>query len=177
MSKHGYRRLETSDDPDHFWLARIENSPAISQRMRMLAPFDITFDCKPQRFLKSGEEKIVFYPTDTDGLWGIKSKIYNQYGFSAKPLISIYADGNMIGDFSIVQYETGEKRRVLWQIKEEPFCLNFDCDTHNVYNDNGNQNKNVSSYEFPEIFPGENEFNAWGLGITKVEFTPRWWEL
>ena len=50
MGKCGYRRLETSDDPDHYWMARVENSPQISIRLRTLAPFEISFDCKPQRF-------------------------------------------------------------------------------------------------------------------------------
>ena len=53
MGKKGYRRLETSDDPDHYWLARVVNSPEINMRLKTLAPFKIEFDCKPQRFLKS----------------------------------------------------------------------------------------------------------------------------
>ena len=178
MSKHGYRRLETSDDPDHFWLARIENSPAISQRLRTLAPFKITFDCKPQRFLKSGEEKLVFYPKESDAGFGITNRIYNPYLFPAKPFISVYFSGiDSACDFFIKSCETEELRRVAAQVKDESLVLNIDCDTNNAYNDYGNQNKNVFTYEFPEIFPGENEFNAWGLGITKVEFVPRWWEL
>ena len=50
MGKKGYRRLETSDDPDHYWMARVENSPQITMRLRTLAPFEISIDCKHQRF-------------------------------------------------------------------------------------------------------------------------------
>ena len=32
MAKKGYRRLETSDDPNHYWMARVENSPQIAMR-------------------------------------------------------------------------------------------------------------------------------------------------
>lgn len=178
MSKHGYRRLETSDDPDHFWLARIENSPAISQRLRTLAPFDVTFDCKPQRFLKSGEKTIVFYPREEGEKWGITNKIYNPSSFPAKPFVTVYWNRvNAICDLNVIQVETGEEKRVVVQIPEEPLYMHIDCDAHNVYNESGNQNKNTFSYEFPELFPGENQFEAFGLGITKIEFTPRWWEL
>lgn len=177
MSKHGYRRLETSDDPEHFWLARIENSPQIVQRMRTLAPFEITFDCKPQRFLRSGEEAVVLYPTEQDGLFGVTHTIYNQYGFPSKPLFKVFVDHvGTVFDASV--FNNGESfGRVLGQIKAEPLNINIDCDTRNAYNDSGNQNQNISSYEFPEIRSGENTFRVWGVGIEKVEFTPRWWEL
>ena len=49
MGKKGYRRLETSDDPDHYWMARVENSPQISMRLRTLAPFEISFDFRQSK--------------------------------------------------------------------------------------------------------------------------------
>lgn len=180
MSKHGYRRLETSDDPDHFWLARVENSPQIAHRMRTLAPFEITFDCKPQRFLKSGEEMRTFYPQEgTDGLFGVKHTIYNQFGFPALPLVSIYLEDNeadtRIFAFQTKNIETNEQKRVIGTI--ESSVVHLDCDTHNAYNELGNQNKNIITYEFPYLGCGKNEFDAFGLNIGKVEITPRWWEL
>jgi phage-related protein len=98
MSKKGYRRLETSDDPDHYWLARVENSPQIAMRLRTLAPFNIGFDCKPQRFLKSGENPVVF--TESGSL-------FNQYGQIALPLIVVHFRGlNCV-------IEIGDKRVIL----------------------------------------------------------------
>ncbi len=182
MSKHGYRRLETSDDPDHFWLARIENSPAIAQRMRTLAPFEITFDCKPQRFLKSGEETVVLYPTEQDDGFGVTHIINNQHGFPASPLIKIFvaADDapfdltNQRPNTSI--YEIRD--RIIGRVSGGTLDLSIDCDTYNAYNDSGNQNKNIVSVSgFPVIRPGENELRVFGLVIEKVELTPRWWEL
>jgi phage-related protein len=179
MSKHGYRRLETSDDPDHFWLARIENSPAIAQRMRTLAPFEITFDCKPQRFLKSGEETVVLYPTEQDAGFGVTHTIYNQHGFPAHPLIKIFAirDGAAF-QLTCRQPNSSTEDRVMGSVRGGTLDISIDCDTYNAYNDSGNQNKNIESASgFPVIRPGENVLRVFGPSIEKVEFTPRWWEL
>lgn len=95
LGKNGYRRLETSDDPDHYWLARVENSPRIEQRLRMLAPFEIGFDCKPQRFVKSGENAIIFQQNGS---------LFNQYGQIALPFITVYYKGDCsltVGDCTI----------------------------------------------------------------------------
>ena len=85
MGKKGYRRLETSDDPDHYWMARVENSPQIAMRLRTLAPFEIGFDCKPQRFVKSGENPIVFTSNGS---------LFNHYGQVALPFITVYYKGD-----------------------------------------------------------------------------------
>lgn len=77
---HGYRKLETSDDPDYFWMVRVENGARTEQRMRRLAPFEVTFDCMPQKFAKNGQNSI---KVANGGV------VYNDYGFDALPIISI----------------------------------------------------------------------------------------
>lgn len=56
----GYQRLELSWLPDEYRLAAFEGdiSPTIKNWDGM-GHFDLVFNCKPQRFLKSGEEPIV----------------------------------------------------------------------------------------------------------------------
>lgn len=171
MGKKGYRRLETSDDPDHYWLARIENSPEIAMRMRTLAPFDIDFDCKPQRFLKCGDEPLTFVaPNVTE----VHFNLYNQYGFASKPLIEI-------------SYEAvdDEPRECLVSCNGRYCDVNqfvgsiiLDSDTQNAYNENGNQNNNISCREFIVLDPGENDFSFFAAaGEVTIKITPRWWEL
>jgi phage-related protein len=156
-SKKGYRRLETSDDPDHYWMARVENTPQIAMRVNLLSPFEISFDCKPQRFLKSGEEPII----PTKG-----GRIYNPYGQIALPLIKLYGTGSgtlVIGD-CVVKINSIEE------------VLYLDSDTQNAYNNNGNQNMNISAPVFP--FLGEGNIDIiFTKDIEKVEIIPRWWEL
>jgi phage-related protein len=157
MAKKGYRRLETSDDPDHYWMARVENSPQIAMRLRTLAPFEIGFDCKPQRFLKSGENAIIF---QEDG------SLFNQYGQIALPLITLYGKG--AGLLTI--------GNCIVEVKELDGVLYLDSETQNAYNDSGNQNLNINAPTFPILADGEINIAFTG-GIERVEIIPRWWEL
>ena len=185
MAKHGYRRLETSDDPDHFWLARIENSPRIEQRMRTLAPFEISFDCKPQRFLKSGEEKIVI---PFDGGSYLHIDLFNNFGFPSKPLFHIRFGEKETHSVSIDVYHAMQQNGVvpsknIYAYGVPDKDLYIDCDIHDVYSESGNQNKHVLTYEFPSLEPGQNQINidlkAGGFVESGeyVEIMPRWWEL
>ena len=157
MGKKGYRRLETSDDPNHYWIARVKNSPKIEMRLRAIAPFEIGFDCKPQRFLKSGENSVVFTENGS---------ISNQYGQTALPLITLY--GNGTGTLTIGS--------CVVDVKNMDGVLYIDSDTQNAYNDNGNQNMNINAPVFPTFPDGETQI-AFSGGIERVEILPRWWEL
>lgn len=56
-SKIGYQRLEDDYHPDEYRLGVFSNGITPSMRQRNKGgEFDITFNCKPQRFLKIGEE-------------------------------------------------------------------------------------------------------------------------
>lgn len=157
LSKNGYRKLETSDDPDHFWMARVKNGAQIEQRLRILAPFEIEFDCKPQRFVKSGN-----YPKEV-----LKYEIFcNFFGFTAKPLFSIYGEGEgkLIVGNTVIPVNIVDN------------VLHIDSETQNAYNNAGYQNMNIDAPEFP-VFPyGETVVKFTG-GIERVVVYPRWWEL
>ena len=159
MGKKGYRRLETSDDPDHYWMARVENSPQIAMRLRTLAPFEIGFDCKPQRFVKEGENAIIFKN---------RGFLRNPYGQVALPIIKVYgysAGLLKIGD-CYVNIKSFDSSGVIY----------LDSDTQNAYNDNGNKNDSIDSSVFPVLEDGENIISFNG-GISGIEIVPRWWEI
>lgn len=97
-ARRTYKRLEDTYHPDEFRLAvfhsAIEAEPAFFNRA---GEFELTFDCKPQRFLKSGEEAIVYM---TDG------EIENPTPFAAKPLLHVDGYGVItIGDYQIAVAE------------------------------------------------------------------------
>ena len=62
-SKLGYQKLEDSYHPDEYRLGAFSEGlfPTMRQRNKG-GEFDVVFNCKPQRFLKSGETPIQFMP-------------------------------------------------------------------------------------------------------------------
>jgi phage-related protein len=126
-------------------------------RLRTLAPFDIGFDCKPQRFVKDGENAVVFTKSGS---------IFNQYGQIALPRITIYGQGSgwlTVGKVTISIYSIDG-------------TLYLDSETQNAYNNNGNQNMNIKAPVFPVLEDGESVI-GWGGDIERIEIIPRWWEI
>lgn len=157
LAKGGYRRLENSNDPDHFWLAVVENGVEYENRKDTLIPFEIDFDCKPQRYVKDGEEPVAF---TSDG------NIFNGYGFTSLPIIKVYGSGEgfvTVGNVTV-------------EILENNGVLILDSETQNAYNDFGNKNNKVKAPAFPVLVDGNNAVSFSGA-IEKIEIIPRWWEL
>ena len=156
-----YRKLKTSDDPEHYWLARVENGARIEQRLRTLAPFELSFDCKPQRFLEEGNTVI----EATNG--GI---IYNKYGFSALPFITVYGTG--IGTLTISSSRTDSTVK-FWRLDRMAY---IDSEIQNALLIYGYEDPMIQTDKFPVLGDGEN-YISWDGGIERVEIEPRWWEL
>lgn len=156
-SNIGYHRLEDTFDPDHFRLARVsENLEPTSFARARAGQFDIKFDCKPQRFLKSGEEIYTFTGT---------GKIINPTFYNALPLIRAYGTGTLgIGSTTIT-------------INSANTYTDIDCAIQDAYKGAVNCNGNITlnSGDFPVLEPGENGISL--SGITSIELTPRWWTL
>lgn len=153
-SVHGYQRLEDNFHPDEFRLAVFKNAiePKIEGSKYDVASFEIVFNCKPQRWLKSGEEVIAL---TNSGM------IMNNLLFAARPLCRVYAAGVLtIGDYSMT-------------ISNVDGYTDIDCDIMNAYKGSVNKNSTISG-EFPLIEPGENEVSFTG---GRVDITPRWYTI
>lgn len=156
LLSNGYRRLETSEEPDVYRLARITAGPEVDIRARILAPFTLEFDCKPQKFLKSGEEIISLTEPIT---------IYNP-DFEALPLITVYGTGSgvlYVGDYTVTIHSISG-------------YIVLDSDTQNAYKDFTNKNGDISALEFPRLKHGENSL-GWTGDIERIEIIPRWCKL
>ena len=81
----GYQRLELSWLPDEYRLAAFECdiSPTLKNWDGM-GHFDLVFNCKPQRFLKSGEEPMYIIPVIPVGATEVLSPIYDFKASDAK---------------------------------------------------------------------------------------------
>lgn len=158
LSRTGYQRLEDTYHPDEFRMAvyREEIEASVDQRHEVTT-FDITFNCKPQRFLKLGEKVITLTASGS---------IRNPTEFESKPLLRVYGNGILgIGSQSITLANTTD-------------YTDIDCEMMDCFKGTENRNAKVTftNHNFPVLTPGINNFSL-GSGITKVEITPRWWRL
>lgn len=85
-SKTGYCRLEDEYNPDEYRMAIYKSGLEVSHDMLTAGEFDITFECKPQRWLKSGETVV----TLTSG-----NDITNPTLFPSRPQLQTYGYGNI----------------------------------------------------------------------------------
>lgn len=85
-SKVGYVRLEDDYNPNEYRMAIYKSGLDVDHDMLIAGEFELTFDCKPQRFLKSGETAISITSGDT---------IKNPTRFDSNPMFEVYGYGNI----------------------------------------------------------------------------------
>lgn len=85
-SRSGYVRLTDDYNPDEYRLAIYKSGLEVSPEQLRAGEFNIVFDCKPQRFLTSGEEPITVESGDT---------ITNPTRFEAGPLLMVEGYGEI----------------------------------------------------------------------------------
>lgn len=157
MSLTGYRRLEDSLQPEYYRIARVASAPDPKTFAHYIGgTFEIKFDCKPQRFLKAGDEVKVFTGAGT---------IINPTLYDALPLVRAYGTGTLgIGNETIT-------------ITSADGYTDIDCDLQDAYKGAVNCNGNIT-LDFGKFFslsPGTNGIQL--TGISQIEITPRWWTI
>ena len=158
LSHTSYFRLEDTYHPDEYRMAYFRGpfTPAVNQRLNA-AKFDLVFNVKPQRFLKSGEE----YVSISDG-----DVITNPTRFVSRPLLRFTGSGT-------IQFGSGTILTITDNISQ---TIYIDCETMECYNGSTNLNNKVSSSDndFPKLLPGDNVYHR-GPGITSMRVYPRWY--
>lgn len=155
----GYVRLEDSFHPDEFRLGVFHAGLDVKPSLHHIAGrFDLEFNCKPQRFLKSGG----IYFNATNG-----QLIKNPTKQIAKPLLEIVGSGFItIEGITIVIASNSYS------------SIKIDCETETAYYGNINLNSllTLKSNKFFKLqpYPSEIEFSS---GITRIKICPRWWIL
>lgn len=152
LLKAGYRRFLYDGDVEAYRLVRVVNGAEIAVRMKRLDPFEIKLDCKPQRFLLSGEIPIVF----------TSSGVFDCPAYEGLPLLKVTGNGTL------------NLNGIVITISDTSGAFYIDCDTQNAYVGTINMNNKISAEEFPKIVGGENEI-IFSSGIESVEITPRWY--
>lgn len=155
-SKKGYKRLEDDYHPGEFRMAIYKGPVSFNTILLTAGTLTLTFNCKPQRFFKSGETPLIFSSSGS---------LFNPYYFASKPLIKVTGSTGTftIGDYSVTVTETNG--------------IVIDSEIEQAYKGTTYKNNKVSlaNYKFPQLLPGPNTITI-PSGMT-LEITPRWFEV
>lgn len=153
-----YHKLETDSEKDTFRMATVADisDPKIGAWFQR-GTFTLKFDCKPQRFLKSGNDSFEI----KNG-----SSFFNQYLFPTFPILRVYGWGTI----KINNYQL-----LLNKDTTTPY-IDIDCDLKDAYYGSLNRNSFLEITSWPMLDPGNNVVEL-GDNIEKVEITPRWWTI
>ncbi len=169
LSDIGYHRLEDSYHPEYYRLGVFESAldPDVKERA-VHGEVTITFNCKPQLFLKSGEGECNV---------GSYDRIYNPTPYTAFPLLRFsipyaYTSGSiMINERTITFAGVGAENT------DETI---IDCETQDIYGKERHESRNslftLRDGALFELSPGWNRI-AWSGLNGKLLLTPRWWTI
>lgn len=175
IGSNKYLKLSDTYDPGYFRLAYFKGPYDIESIFNKYGRATITFTCRPERFLDSGDT----YTTrsGSSGEW----TTLNGTGFTAKPMITANGSGELA---LVVDNDLCHTVLTISAISSTTY---IDCETMNVYSLTGeNLNNKVvvrSTYhdtenkDFPVFYPGDNEVSWSGSGVTQISIKPRWWTI
>lgn len=157
-STHSYARLEDSYEPEYYRLAVYLEEISMSNIFNHGGKGTIDFNCKPQRFLKSGD-----YPITITA----QTRIQNPTIFPSLPVITVYGTGSgtlEVGDCNIQILDIGGE-------------IVIDSEIQDAYLGVINKNPMISVPDgFPQLLKGITDISFSG-GISKVEVIPKWFTL
>ena len=154
-STTGYARLEDSYEPNYYRMAIYQESNIFENLYNQAGTATIVFECKPQRFLKTGDNTITIQNSLT---------IMNPTGFEAYPLFKVTGTSGVL---------TVNGNSITFSSIDDFVML--DCELQDAYKETTNKNSTVSG-TFPVLKPGSNTI-SWTGDISSVTMKPRWWTI
>lgn len=159
LSARGYCRYEDDYHPDVYRLAQFTQAIDFSVTNLIHAETTLSFDCKPQQFLKSGDEYIL--------LAAGENQIDNPTRFESKPVLHIISGTGkiLVGDQKIT-------------VNSNDGDMYIDCDIEDVYgagNTNMNGDVSLDTGQFFTLVSGTNNIVI-PAGMN-AEIMTRWWTL
>lgn len=165
-SASDYARLEDTFEPDIYRLAYYTEETDIENALTEYGRTTIRFNCRPERFLKSGETAVTISSSG--------GSVTNPTKFAAKPLIRVNGSGN--GTLTIA----GTNKTYSVSLTGISSYIYLDCDEQNAYRTAAdNQNAKVTitqGGDFPRLESGTNTI-SWTGSVTSVVITPRWFRI
>lgn len=150
----GYHKLEGFRDPDTYRMAAVESigEPTLGTFAKR-GLFTITFNCKPLRYLRTGDDSITYTGS---------GNVYSECIIPAKPLLRVYGYGTIVVGTGTITIASGVG----------PY-IDIDCDRKDAYRGTDNLNKYLTVTKWPELESGNNTVTLPST-VTKLELTPRW---
>lgn len=157
IDSEDYVRLEDSYEPDIFMLAAYEESNSLENILATAGKCEITFNCKPQKFLVSGDREIAITQSG--------QVINNPTNNNALPIISFYGAGTItINGVELIVHKNFNK-------------IIFNAESVNALDVSGyNMNYFIYSMDPIVLKPGNNVITFDG-DISRLTITPRWWRV
>lgn len=155
----GYVRISDTYHPDEYRMGRVTGrfSPTVDNA-HSYATFTITFNCRAERFLKTGENQIQLTSSGT---------INNPTSFDARPQFIVTGSGSFtIGGITAT-------------LASHSFAsVIIDSELEDAYSGSSNCNGllTLTNHTYPTLAPGSNTVTI-GSGISKIVVTPRWYML
>lgn len=182
LSADGYCRLEDTYHTDEFRLAYFVGPIDIETLLLQAGECEVTFKCKPQRYLKTGET--IYTPYDTEeSLTTTPFYINNPTSFPSRPIVyitrtdasedTIFTVANTrlkISEncsYQFVAFDS-ERRSVYGYANESDMRSNIDGVSVSTF-------ASVSNPDFPVLNPGSNTAGTTCENIDKVSYRGRWW--
>ena len=203
LSLRGYVRIESTFEPDYFRMGSFvaASEPKVHEEA---ATVKLTFNCKPQRWLKSGERELAL-TWDEWSLDRVKTDIINPTDYDALPIIEIdrqstYTATEVITILHRVKTVNGSDEYIYSsEIRISPDVpsgtnIKIDCEAKTAYAGGTSLSDKVSIYpaggEFPSLIANHTDYRYYGTpvfnpytrimydeGDTVVKVIPRWWTL
>lgn len=184
-----YVRLEDTYHPGEYRMAVVSGGLDFeTSAFNATGKTTVIFDCKPQRFLKSGE---VFTPlidiSDPEQDFLARAKAFNPTPFSAKPVFRVFPKGDAdTYETGVAYLEVNEKqfhisflRRDIYGLSEVDY-VDIDCELMDCYCRDMNCNPLVEMQpagDFPEIGQGLTEVKWNKESSDGVNIMGRWWTI
>ena len=172
---NGYARLEDTYEPEYFRLAVFRSGGQLPNLYDKATGMTVRFECKPQRYLKSGENPIILKGTTT------YVRIYNDTQYIAEPEITVNGTITSIEVIKGNDQNGSEKTIYTYEhlTKPQPNKFVIDSELQDVYTDTEYINDaSRLTNGFPKLYPGENLIKVTTTNSNAiVSIKPRWWVL
>ena len=167
-----YTRLEDSYEPDIYMKAIYEESGEVENLLEKAGRAEITFNCKPQKFLLSGDrENEVVDPI---------TYIWNPTNYPSAPIIKIKGSGTIyfMGRPDQTSNDgASDRKQVILHVANSYNEIILDCETCDAVNSVGVNMNNFVSFDEPiRLYPSKNWIIYEG-SIEHMSIIPRWWRV